>query len=140
MMFPVKAYAETPDIDIWDLGVSFKNWVCYVILDGACALLNVYNYIMGNLTSGGILTEPFDSLLGTDMYNLTTNVYNSAVVPIAESILALFMLVQLVKISQRIDATATLPAVKDIVFLAVTYVLLHWFILNALARRLLWTE
>ena len=42
------------------------------------------------------------------------------------------MLVQLVKISQRIDATATLPAVKDIVFLAVFYVLFHWLIVNSL--------
>ena len=42
------------------------------------------------------------------------------------------MLVQLVKISQRIDATATLPAVKDIVFLAVAYVLFHWLIINSL--------
>ena len=53
-------------------------------------------------------------------------------IPIGESILALFMLVQLVKISQRIDATSTLPAVKEIVFLAVIYVLLHWFINNSL--------
>ncbi len=35
------------------------------------------------------------------------------------------MLVQLVKISQRIGTPATLPAVKDIVFFAVTYVLFH---------------
>ncbi|MDO4596819.1 MAG: hypothetical protein Q4B30_07675, partial [Coriobacteriaceae bacterium] len=34
--------------------------------------------------------------------------------------------------SQRIDATSTLPAVKEIVFLAVTYVLLHWLIVNSL--------
>ena len=42
------------------------------------------------------------------------------------------MLVQLVKISQRIDSTSTLPAVKDIVFLAVFYVLFHWVIVNSL--------
>ena len=34
------------------------------------------------------------------------------------------MLMQLIKISQRIDATSTLPAVKDIVFLVVTYCIL----------------
>ena len=59
-------------------------------------------------------------------------IHQTAIIPIAESILALFMLVQLVKISQRIDSTATLPAVKDIVFLAVVYVLIHWFIINSL--------
>lgn len=132
LMFPVHAYAETPDIDIFHLGTSLKNWVCYVLLDWSCKLLNGYNDVMGSITGDGILTEPFGSMLGSDMYNLTKSVYDSAIVPVAESILALFMLVQLVKISQRIDATSTLPAVKDIVFLAVTYVLLHWFILNAL--------
>ena len=42
------------------------------------------------------------------------------------------MLMQLIKISQRIDATSTLPAVKDIVFLVVTYCILSYFIDNAL--------
>ena len=36
------------------------------------------------------------------------------------------------KISQRIDSTSTLPAVKDIVFLAVFYVIFHWLIVNSL--------
>lgn len=132
LLSPVKAYADAPDIDIWHLGTSLKNWLCYVILEGACNLLNAYNDIVGSIALDGIMTEPFNTLLGSDMYSLTRDVYNGAVVPVAESILALFMLVQLVKISQRIDATSTLPAVKDIVFLAVSYVLLHWFILNAL--------
>lgn len=42
------------------------------------------------------------------------------------------MLMQLIKISQRIDATSTTPAVKDIVFLVVTYYILSYFIDNAL--------
>lgn len=132
MLFPVTAHAETPDLDIFNLGMTLKNYICYILLEGACALLNCYNYVIGQITAGSILTMPFDSVLGTDMYNLTKTVYDVAVVPLAESILALFMLVQLVKISQRIDATSTLPAVKEIVFLMVVYVLLHWFIVNAL--------
>ena len=132
LLFPVTAHADQPGFDIWNAGTSLKNFVCYLLVEGACALLNTYNKVIVEITSNSILTMPFNSVLGVDMYNLTTTVYDTAVVPLAESILALFMLVQLVKISQRIDATSTLPAVKDIVFLAVTCVLLHWFIVNAL--------
>lgn len=131
-LLPVTAYAEQPDFSVWSLGKSLKNIFCYMILDAAAWLFNVYNDIVSAIAGDTVISAPFDSLLGTDLYNLTSSVFESAVVPIGESILALFMLVQLVKISQRIDATSTLPAVKEIVFLAVIYVLLHWFINNSL--------
>ena len=35
--------------------------------------------------------------------------YQAGVIPVAHAILGLFMLMQLIKISQRIDATSTLP-------------------------------
>lgn len=132
LMFPVTALAEPPGFTLLDLGMSLKNMICYWLLEGACWFLNLYNDIAAEIGSNSILSAPFSSVLGSDMYSLTRSVYNAAIVPLAESILALFMLVQLVKISQRIDATSTLPAVKEIVFLAVIYVLLHWFIVNAL--------
>lgn len=132
LLFPVTAYAAPPDFSIWDIGTSLKNFICYLLLEGSAFLLNGYSFIISSIGVESLLTQPFDSLFGAGMYTITTTVYDAAVVPIAESILALFMLVQLVKISQRIDATATLPAVKDIVFLVVVYVLIHWFILNAL--------
>lgn len=132
LFLPVTAYADQPGFHITDIGGSLKNLICYVILDAAANIFNTYNDIIVNIGAGSMLSEPFDTLLGTDMYNLTSNIFQSAVVPIGESILALFMLVQLVKISQRIDATSTLPAVKEVVFLAVIYVILHWFITNSL--------
>ena len=89
----------------------------------ATSIFTVYNQLINHVGTEALLSGPFDSLLGTDMYNLTNNIFQTAVIPIGESILALFMLVQLVKISQRIDATSTLPAVKEIVFLAVIYVM-----------------
>lgn len=93
----------------------------------------IFTAMMGDVASGSTVTGAFDSLFGgNDIWNMVTTVHQTLVIPIAESILALLMLVQLVKISQRIDATATLPAVKDIVFLAVFYVLFHWLIVNSL--------
>lgn len=128
LLLPQPAYAAAP----WDLKGAVEEAIKGWLLDGACGFFNMYNGLIGAIGDNGILTAPFTSLLGESVYSITVTVHQTAVVPIAESILALFMLVQLIKISQRMDATATLPAVKDIVFLAVTYVLLHWFIVHSL--------
>ena len=128
LLFPQPVYAAP----FWDVGTTLKNMVCEWLLDMSCWGFNWYNDIALKIGSSDMLTAPFDSLLGVDAYELMKTIHQTAIIPIAESILALFMLVQLVKISQRIDSTATLPAVKDIVFLAVVYVLIHWFIINSL--------
>ena len=133
LLLPVTAHAEEPEYHwITDFGGSLRKFICSMILGWATSIFNVYNQLINHVGTEALLSGPFDSLLGTDMYNLTNNIFQTAVIPVGESILALFMLVQLVKISQRIDATSTLPAVKEIVFLAVIYVLLHWFINNSL--------
>lgn len=128
LLFPQPVHAAP----FWEVGTNLKNMICEWLLDMSCWGFNLYNDIAMKIGSSDMLSAPFDSLLGVSTYELTKTIHQTAVIPIAESILALFMLVQLVKISQRIDATATLPAVKDIVFLAVVYVLIHWFIVNSL--------
>lgn len=107
---------------IKEMLVSFAGW-----------LFNGYFYVIGGATNSSYLSGSLDNLFGTEMvWNLVKDAHSTVVIPLAESILALFMLVQLVKISQRIDATATLPAVRDIIILAVTYVIFHWLIVNSL--------
>ena len=132
LIIPQPVYADAPNFDFFSPLTSLKNFVCYFLLEGSAMLFNLYDGIVSNIGSSSMLTAPFDSLLGASTFNIATTIHQTVIVPIAESILALFMLVQLVKISQRIDATSTLPAVKDIVFLAVTYVLMHWLIINSL--------
>lgn len=122
LIFPTRAYAAGFIED------SIKD----LLFKSAAGFFNMYNGIIAEIGEEGILTAPFTSLLGSSVYSLTKTIHETAVVPVAESLLALFMLIQLIKISQRIDATATLPALKEIIFLAVVYVLLHWFILNSL--------
>lgn len=110
-----------------------NGWVCETLAGFALWIFNLYNYIVSQIGNLPFITGSLSSLFGGEgVWNVVTTVHQTLVIPLGESILALFMLVQLVKISQRIDATATLPAVKDIVFLAVTYVLFHWLIVNSL--------
>lgn len=130
LMIPTPAHAEEPAF--WDIGGQIQQLIIKMMVEMSQNVLRFYFSLAGDPIKGEFLSTPFEGLLGEPMYNLTSTVHRTAIVPIAESILALFMLVQLIKISQRIDATSTLPAVKDIVFLAVSYVLLHWFIVHSL--------
>lgn len=110
-----------------------NGWLCETLANIALWIFNVYNFIVGQIGNVSFITGSLSNIFGSgSVWNVVTTVHQALVVPLGESILALFMLVQLVKISQRIDSTATLPAVKDIVFLAVTYVLFHWLIVNSL--------
>lgn len=125
MLVPNVAYAGIFD--------DMSNWLEGFIVDAGIGLWNVYFGIIGSASDTTAIVGNFHTLFGNDsVWNLVTTAHSTLVIPLGESILALFMLVQLVKISQRIDATATLPAVKDIVFLAVAYVLFHWLIINSL--------
>lgn len=130
LLFPVNAYA----IDLFpDVGSIVSDLIVNQILTPICeTLLNQYLSFIQNISIGGILTASFDDIFGnsggTSLYTVMNDVHDSVVVPLAHSILALVMLVQVVKISQRIDATSTMPAVKEIVFLAVFFVIFTWLI------------
>lgn len=110
-----------------------NGWICEALANIALWIFNVYNYIVNQIGNVSFITGSLSTIFGGEgVWNVVTTVHHTLVIPLGESILALFMLVQLVKMSQRIDATSTLPAVKDIVFLAVVYVLMHWLIVNSL--------
>lgn len=110
-----------------------NGWICEALANIALWIFNVYNYIVNQVGNVYFITGSLSTIFGGEgVWNVVTTVHQTLVIPLGESILALFMLVQLVKMSQRIDATSTLPAVKDIVFLAVVYVLMHWLIVNSL--------
>ena len=112
-----------------------NGWICEALANIALWIFNVYNYIVNQSGNVSFITGSLSTIFGGEgVWNVVTTVHQTLVIPLGESILALFMLVQLVKMSQRIDATSTLPAVKDIVFLAVVYVLMHWLIVNSLDR------
>ncbi|MDR6939236.1 VirB6/TrbL-like conjugal transfer protein, CD1112 family [Arcanobacterium hippocoleae] len=133
LLFSTPAYAYDGGAWWWDVGGKISNMVCIWLLDLAEWVFNGYFELVTATTNVSYLSGTFSTLFGSEsVYGLVETVHSAAVIPLAESILALFMLVQLVKISQRIDATATLPAVKDIVILAVAYVIFHWLIVNSL--------
>ena len=105
MLIPNVAYAGIFD--------DLSNWVEGFMVDIGITLWNAYFGIIGSASDTSTIVGSFTTLFGNDsVWNLAKTAHSTVVIPLGESILALFMLVQLVKISQRIDATATLPAEK----------------------------
>lgn len=128
LLIPHPAYAGILG-DFLDIPGMIKNW----LLDITSLTFNLYFGIINKTLEADFIGGSFSVLFGTEEpYHVIEGIYQSAVIPIAQAILGLFMLMQLIKISQKIDATSTLPAVKEIVFLVVSYCIMSWFINNAL--------
>lgn len=128
LLIPHPAYAGIIG-DFLDIPNMIKTWLLQI----AATLFNTYFGVINQTLDARFISGPFNELFGTtEPYGVVKDFYQAGVIPVAHAILGLFMLMQLIKISQRIDATSTLPAVKDIVFLVVTYCILSYFIDNAL--------
>ena len=128
LLIPHPAYAGIIG-DFLDIPNMIKTWLLQI----AATLFNTYFGVINQTLDAKFISGPFNELFGTtEPYGVVKDFYQAGVIPVAHAILGLFMLMQLIKISQRIDATSILPAVKDIVFLVVTYCILSYFIDNAL--------
>lgn len=131
MLCPVPAHASI----LGDF-LNIDQWLTDMLASAAEGLLTAFMGFMQGISADTILTGSFGELLGSasgsrSVYTLVLEIHQIGVVPLAHSILALVMLVQLIKISQKIDATATMPAVKEVVFLAVFFVIFTWLINNS---------
>lgn len=98
-------------------------------------LLNITSLILNQFNLQGMLTTTFENIIGngddTGVYTAVKDVCTVGVQPVAQSILSLVMLLQVVKISQRMDASGTLPALKDLVYLAVYFSIFNFLITNS---------
>ena len=136
-VLPVPAHAALFDV-VDNLNNWFNGKICGFLLGCAEACFGVFNSLAQDVGSDSI-TGSLDTLLGTtagstgnSLWDLVKTVHSTLVIPVASGILTLFMLVQTIKISQRIDATGTLPALKEIVFLGVSFAIFSWLIVNSL--------
>ena len=119
---------------LFDIIDDLNDWLKGLLLDFVETQLEGFTKIMQQISASDIMTNGFKLLLGKGVgfYTLIQGLHQTMVIPLAHSILALVMLVQIVKISQRIDATQTMPAVKDVMILTVFFVIFTWLINNSL--------
>ena len=117
LLFPQPAYAGiAEDINAW-LCEQLRG-ICNWIFSGQVQVLASIGY-------DGILSEGFDQMLGNaggiSMYDIAYGAWENAILPIGCGILSFVFTAQLIKISQRMEGSQSMPAVREVVFLLVFF-------------------
>lgn len=83
----------------------------------------------------GVLAADFAQMLGSagdvTMYDLVRGVWEAAILPIGCGMLSFVFTVQLIKVSQRMDGNASMPGVKEVVFMLVFFAVFLFLIQNS---------
>lgn len=128
LFFPIPAYADAMGdfVNGWFDGIC-KDW-CNNFLDGVISLCDAF-------TMNDALKAPFEAITtnnqGTSHAYTVISGIKTTVIILGQSILSFALLLQLVKISQRVDGSATLPMVKEIVVLAIFFVVFSYLVNNS---------
>ena len=96
-----------------------------ITLSEAGEILHVSYATVLRLGTDGVLSASFDQMLGSagtvTMRDVVHGVWEAAILPIGCGVLSLTFTLQLIRISQRMDGNASMPGVKEVVFLLVFY-------------------
>lgn len=128
-LMPSRAYA-----DIFGDILGINNWIVELFCGFANGMLSLVFGFLKAITVSDLLVGSFQDLFGSGssaLYRFATDICNGIIKPIGGTVLALIMLMQLVKISQRMDSSASMPALKEILILIVMYTIFSFLISNA---------
>lgn len=127
MLFPDFAFASIAD--------DINKWLCGVLRDCCNWIFANQINMLKSIGYDGILAAGFDSMLGTagntTMYSLVHGVWQVAILPIGCGVLGFVFTIKLVQISQKMDGNASLPGVKEVVFLLVFFAVFLFLIQNS---------
>ena len=115
----------TPDVAQASIGDDINKWLCGVLRDTCNWIFGAQVSALKSIGYDGILSKAFDQMLGTaggvTLYSVARGVWQSAVLPIGCGVLSLVFTVRLIQISQRMDGNASMPGVKEVIFLLVFF-------------------
>ena len=118
---PTPAYAS--------IGDDVNEWMCGVLRDCANWIFGAQAKVLASIGVDGVLSAPFETMLGSagsaSLYGIAHGVWQSAVLPIGCGVLSLVFTVQLIHISQRMDGNASMPGVREVVFLLVFFAVMR---------------
>ena len=127
MLFPDFAFASIAD--------DINKWLCGVLRDCCNWIFANQINMLKSIGYDGILAAGFDSMLGTagntTMYSLVHGVWQVAILPIGCGVLGYVFTIKLIQISQKMDGNASLPGVKEVVFLLVFFAVFLFLIQNS---------
>ena len=127
MLFPDFAFASIAD--------DINKWLCGVLRDCCNWIFANQINMLKSIGYDGDLAAGFDSMLGTagntTMYSLVHGVWQVAILPIGCGVLGFVFTIKLIQISQKMDGNASLPGVKEVVFLLVFFAVFLFLIQNS---------
>lgn len=83
------------------------------------------------VTQVDFLTGTFDELVSSSTFAQVQRLFSTVVRVVGYSILAIVFLVQLVRISNKLDGNQAVPGVKEVIFLLIGFVILKFVLDNA---------
>ena len=117
LLIPEPAFASIAD--------DVNSWLCGVLRDTCNWIFNSQVDVLKSIGTDGVLSASFDQMLGSagivTMRDVVHGVWEAAILPIGCGVLSLTFTLQLIRISQRMDGNASMPGVKEVVFLLVFY-------------------
>ena len=121
---PKMAYADIAD--------TINSWLCDMLRDFCNWIFGAQVDVLKSIGAEGVLSASFETMLGSSgsvsMYDIVHGVWQSAILPIGCGVLSFVFTVQLIKISQRMDGSSSMPAVKEVVFLLVFFAVFMFLI------------
>ena len=117
ILLPEPAFASIAD--------DVNSWLCGVLRDTCNWIFSSQVDVLKSIGADGVLSASFDQMLGSagtvTMRDVVHGVWEAAILPIGCGVLSLAFTLQLIRISQRMDGNASMPGVREVVFLLVFY-------------------
>ena len=114
---------------------DFSDWVSGLIRSGVVWMASGANEIVGEITAGLALDVPLDQLLGgaaaVGAYDYALDVMNGIVKPVAGTILAFCLVVELMRVAERADSSQVMPGVRQIAAIVAYFALFSLLIGHA---------
>ena len=114
---------------------DINAWLCGVLRDTCNWIFAGQTDMLRSIGTDGVLAADFAQMLGSagdvTMYDIVRGVWEAAILPIGCGMLSFVFTVQLIKVSQRMDGNASMPGVKEVVFMLVFFAVFLFLIQNS---------
>ena len=114
-----------PSFAFAGIAEDINKWLCGVLRDTCNWIFNSQVDMLRSIGADGVLQAGFETMLGgsgsVTMYSLVHGVWEAAILPIGCGVLSFVFTIQLIQISQKMDGNASVPCVKEVVFLLVFF-------------------
>lgn len=129
------AMLAAPDLAFASIADDINSWICGVLRDCCNWIFDSQVNMLASTGADGVLSAGFEQMLGNagtvTMYSVARGVWQVAILPIGCGVLSFVLTVQLIKISQKMDGNASMPGVKEVVFLLVFFAVFLFIIQNS---------